>query len=1091
MNETSAAPNRFNRVLDFIPNWLAKKTLRMAMVMAVVAIFGAVTAFQAGKAELDASLHERMLEHGQLLELKYWQEYLYDLSQYNKYWATSDLHYQESYNRRLNAEDLRRNHDLAGAALQDLYSQQRSAMGKSQIPFYKNFTNLGLVYQDTKVFPAAKIQLAIANTLAGFGFETNGPQQCSVENAGIWNGLECEIRAAQGRVKRLAVSVVLLVMSLALFTFAQLYRDKPRVMIWLLRLACVTAIAGILLSVWGDLDSWKVFGRYSLVIAVLMILGYWLSTTSRIKEFFLLDKELEDDEVVHAGEIGPHSYCAEHVHVGLDKHRFHVWIVAAIAITASLSALDGVLYSVAGIHQSQTAGEALRYQMEMVKSSTRRTAQNNQMLQEFADGQEYRAQFRAGQQRLDLAQNRVPGADIEDGKLAMEPWQDFTEQPDHKSLTASLDGPQGPDSDAFFPRQLMAKDLTIEQTDFAKWDGKNEISLAWSKASTRYLRALTLFAIALYLFGQALSMGRTQEAFILFCCGSFLALAGLCWMAGVTYFNLRIPRGDKVEQAAILYGQGMEKFRAAGTPEQYGEAVKDFQHSLNARPTFALANYYLALALSNQMTPQKEGYQSLHLKQSLQEIVDKEEDAIVALGNENLTPPMDFLLDHGYDSTDLGLTQRQRDRVEHGIVEEQKALGRDSTNTMLLFNTGMALLADGPQRKSEGLKTYDQGFDSLKSAGNRPGLAAGVITDLEILRKYCFALNTATYCDEIDREVKKQKSRMSIAGWMPTDWSAPANAGNSQISDVNLFASPAGLGWEARVPMDLSDNSLVVVWYACDTAYPERRACDSATLDTETGDGNWGVWWVLPGISGRVLPADLLDISDGKKYAFKSSLQSSSVNSCLPPGEFRAEFYLNGQPLDLGSNGRISFGQASSHTDSLYKSAILRDLDLEMCYPSDWVTWTSKDKPDPGLMAGYFAPDRSSGAFLFSYYYPTPDAQTSGSVRSALVEKSLKSLASEGFISHGVMSPEPLSCTGYLEDSSISRVRYRSAEGSVLAKVWFANDGIAHVGLVFRRDSEAQASQESAVTGIPDHQSCDVFASIRVYYASWLFPNPH
>jgi hypothetical protein len=228
---------------------------------------------------------------------------------------------------------------------------------------------------------------------------------------------------------------------------------------------------------------------------------------------------------------------------------------------------------------------------------------------------------------------------------------------------------------------------------------------------------------------------------------------------------------------------------------------------------------------------------------------------------------------------------------------------------------------------------------------------------------------------------------------------------------------------------------------------------------------------------------------EGKKYVFKSALQSSSVNSCIPPGEFRAEFYLNGQPLDLGANGRISFGQGSSRTDSQYKSAILRDLDLEMCYPSDWVPWTFKDNPDPGLMAGYSAPDRSSAAFLFTYYYPKPDAQTSASVRSGLVEKSLKSLASEGLISQSNMSPEPLSCTGYLEDSSVSRARYRSAEGSVLAKVWFANDGIAHVGLVFRRNSGARASQESAVTGIPDRQSCDVFASIRVYYASWLFPN--
>jgi len=53
-----------------------RKTLRMAMVMAVVAIFAPSPPFKLGKRSWMLRSNERMLEHGQLLELKYWQEYL-------------------------------------------------------------------------------------------------------------------------------------------------------------------------------------------------------------------------------------------------------------------------------------------------------------------------------------------------------------------------------------------------------------------------------------------------------------------------------------------------------------------------------------------------------------------------------------------------------------------------------------------------------------------------------------------------------------------------------------------------------------------------------------------------------------------------------------------------------------------------------------------------------------------------------------------------------------------------------------------------------------------------------------------------------
>ncbi len=47
------------------------------------------------------------------------------------------------------------------------------------------------------------------------------------------------------------------------------------------------------------------------------------------------------------------------------------------------------------------------------------------------------------------------------------------------------------------------------------------MSLGYQREATTFLALLTLFAIALYLLGQALGMGRTSAAFILvlFACG--------------------------------------------------------------------------------------------------------------------------------------------------------------------------------------------------------------------------------------------------------------------------------------------------------------------------------------------------------------------------------------------------------------------------------------------------------------------------------------------------------------------------------------------------------------------------------------------
>jgi hypothetical protein len=113
----------------------------------------------------------------------------------------------------------------------------------------------------------------------------------------------------------------------------------------------------------------------------------------------------------------------------------------------------------------------------------------------------------------------------------------------------------------------------------AWWSANNDKSLGYQREATTFLWLLTLFAIALYLLGQALGMGRTSAAFILvlFACGLVFAgvLRGLFIGFADKPIVLRpasaectlpdsIPDNDLVELAAEHYARGMVLFESWG-----------------------------------------------------------------------------------------------------------------------------------------------------------------------------------------------------------------------------------------------------------------------------------------------------------------------------------------------------------------------------------------------------------------------------------------------------------------------------------------------------------------------------------------------
>ena len=138
------------------------------------------------------------------------------------------------------------------------------------------------------------------------------------------------------------------------------------------------------------------------------------------------------------------------------------------------------------------------------------------------------------------------------------------------------------------------------------------MSLGYQREATTFLALLTLFAIALYLLGQALGMGRTSAAFILvlFACG--LVVAGV--LRGVfirvvdkaivlkpATAECRLPNeiadNDLVELAAEHFARGWVLYEGSGDdPAELAKAAKEFGCAAQIRPTFAAANLYFARA---------------------------------------------------------------------------------------------------------------------------------------------------------------------------------------------------------------------------------------------------------------------------------------------------------------------------------------------------------------------------------------------------------------------------------------------------------------------------------------------------------------
>ena len=1093
---------------------LKKDGTGIALVMALVAMFGAIAALRAGNAEEEADVLESKLSQRHLIELTFRKEYNEREAQF--------FHFDDDYysliteGRRLRGEaDALRKVDPAGASRRDVQAQVEFNAARILNP-YRNAT--WIRDYDSETDKKKIIDKDIARDLQAIGLSSEStepgetkPGEAKQEDTSLWrtliNKILCrpeegkkegssslwlklqdEIEKVNCKLIRLTIAVVLFVAALGCLTFAELWRQndhRMKVMFW-----CGVGVTacGVFLAIWADHVSALVFGAVLLLFGLFGYVGVkvapYISVVAELvsRRMGFLDpeevndkakascedkakeEEEEEEETPHPGELEPRLVPTVRMHAELSKRAVSILVVLLIVFTVLVSAIIGTAYSMASTEASTRSSNAADLLVDGFRNS--RTSVAHALLSKLATTQENRLRFQAVLQEANLMEMGVLKGNAEKIDEDKARWATVVGTED-KSFVDFLygKGGNGTELDTQYPRGFLnGEPKRGSHLAFAQADSENELSLAYHTRAEQYLTMLTWLAIALYLFGQSLTMVRDLDAASMLVMLGVVLVAiviglgtvqGMRTISGKTYTESQSCRDPKQTEsikedpkdvAARHYAEGRMEYDTARTQDEYHGAAQEFECAAEARPTFSLANYYLSRASQSEKSPQNgESFISLFSEDTIGKVVEREEKAMNGFDRESFGLNADLMGNLGWDTYSLGLVKKDLRRVKKGLKETQEAVNDDENkeHPYLDFNLGVTRLAAGDFEGAQA--AYKNALAVSHTADLQNGLAAANINDLEVLLHYCSGIRSAEDCKKIKSMADDFKQQLVAAAWPAPNG---GSGGSPRLRDVWLIAAPAGLGWHAKPEnFNSGQDVLSVLWYK----YEDK----------------WQLWRALPDLSGQVDWKYTQRDSDGGVREFRSYLDATGQQSCAQNSQYRAEFYLNGKMQNLQPPPHITPKFAPS------TAGIFRDLNVSMCYPEGWDVRWRPSKVDQSMAGGYRNADFSKGVFAFEYYFPRVNLDEAVKKDFALL--SMRYLA-ERQIQFEVAENEQNTCPIYPLGQTVLRVRTENEGIRALVRIWSSSEGIVHVGVALHKTQLSDVGRDDLG---PESQECTALASIH------------
>jgi hypothetical protein len=206
---------------------------------------------------------------------------------------------------------------------------------------------------------------------------------------------------------------------------------------------------------------------------------------------------------------------------------------------------------------------------------------------------------------------------------------------------------------------------------------------------------------------------------------------------------------------------------------------------------------------------------------------------------------------------------------------------------------------------------------------------------------------------------------------------------------------------------------------------------------------------VLPELSGPVTKGGLISLSPGYASNNPSYVSGSSPATCLPPGRYRVELFVN---------GRLAGSATATGSWPALQAVRFNEVDAAVCTPKGW-------QPFPRFGAGadgYNSPDQSSGAFVLSI--PKAAAGALASNTPGLInvmEQTVKGFSGgAGSILPGIRSAGKAQSTAFFMSSDNGQEEdWTYQHGVVLAGVGTAANGEVYVGITWGPASGNLAQQ--------------------------------
>lgn len=743
--------------------------------------------------------------------------------------------------------------------------------------------------------------------------------------------------------------------------------------------------------------------------------------------------------------------------------RFGRFVVFLFAITVLFSAVMTSLCMREGGEANEFAAKATSEQLELMRGSSRRAVTAYGTIERLVTLREVRLRTVVAKQLRDDANAEraresvaIWNHEARRWQLAKETVENSLKRDDQGDAQSTatvnrvLSDANGLDDDSSFLAKLFVESTIRTAAErLALWDAYDDADTASQIRADLLLAGATLFALALYLFGQSLAMKQPKYAgYVLTATGIGLLVGGI----GFAGYGLTRPipdigrlvtvpevcrTGDDPSErtiasaAAICYARAELLMALSQNPDYYRRAQQAYAAAMrdDMRPGFTLAHYRSLVAQVRFETPQRTEPISSN-GETLQTIIDGERKVIEKLRARERAVPTSLRETLGFHQYLDAIKRGNAALLDDAVMNLRTAAGDEP---QARFRFALAQLA------AYGAKESKEAFQSaLATTPPDAETFIAAINDLELLRNVCGPRwydkgpshsRASSACRPSFRDTIDDRK----AGIMQALWqTSPSGAVAATHADLRASATPGGVAWRLSNFHPAPDD-LQLVMIVSRNVRPKK---DEPGSDT---------WYVIASASGPVRPSEIVRGDSAERVGFRNVLPNGGT--CLASSaRYRIQLWNGNRILaettTVVSPALPSFGSVPLHAQG-----------VTMCVPDGKDGWPRFRLHHDHLEAGYSVRHGLAGVDLFAFFVPrdaSPGTRKNFQHRAledALQRRTGRALEHRHF--HVTNDPCP-------SGSGIpggTRVTWAFPGFKVLAQTWSSQDGLFHVALVWDTDS--------------------------------------